>query len=203
MDNQMKRYIVHDTLEAYIEDLKTNKAYFFGWTTESRITRSIAQEPIKAGIYNRTVAMLQADDGITFSVNTGVHYEDVMELQFSDDFKDVTDLTVQEIVENPDGTFTTQEKTVSGQVMDLKPKNLPKAYRVQLRGIAYDPDTGDEVADVYWIFDKAMPDGNLEEIFAAGANKTQTVNFTAMVPIGGDSYGKYAIIPKNQPETSL
>ena len=200
MADEMKRYIIHDTMEAYIKDLETEKAYFFGWTTEGNVARAISQEPIKAGIYNKTVAILQADDGMTFSVTTGVHYEEVMELQMNSDFKSVTDLTIQEIVESADGTFTATEKTVSGQVMDLKAKNFPKVYQVQLRSIAYDPDSGEEVADIYWIFDKAMPDGNLEEAFTAGANKTQTINFTALVPVGSDSYGKYVVVPRNQPD---
>ena len=192
----MKRYIVHDVLEAYIEDMETQESYFLGWTTEGNVTRTINQEPIRAGIYNKVVGVIQTDEGMEFSVTTGVHYQEVMEMQMNSKFEAVTDLTVMDISESADGAFTATEKTVSGEVMDLKAKNLPKNYKVQLRSIAYDPDSGEEVADIYWIFDKAKPNGSLEEAFTAGQNKVQTIDFTALV--AGDSYGKYAIVPKAQ-----
>ena len=80
-----------------------------------------------------------------FSVTTGVHYQEVMEMQMNSKFEAVTDLTVMDISESADGAFTATEKTVSGEVMDLNAKNLPKNYKVQLRSIAYDPDSGEEV----------------------------------------------------------
>lgn len=194
--NTMKKYIVHDVLEAFIIDKETDESYFFGWTTEGNVSRTINQEPIRAGIYNKVVGVIQTDEGMEFSVTTGVHYQEAMELQMNSKFESVTDLTVMEVSQGVDGSFTATEKTVSGEVMDLKAKNLPKNYKVQLRSIAYDPDSNEEVADIYWIFEKARPNGSLEESFVAGSNKIQTIDFTAMV--AGDSYGQYAIVPKIQ-----
>ena len=193
-----KRYIIHDTLEAYIQDLDSGDAYFLGWTTEGNVTRSINQETIRAGIGNKAVGMIQSDEGFTFSVTTGVHYQEIMELQLNNTFESVNDLVIQEIVESADGTFTATEKTVSGEVIDLDSTKFPKNYKVQLRSVAYDPDSGKVVADIYWIFDKATPDGNLEESFSSANNKTQTINWTALVPTGSDSYGKFAIVPRDQ-----
>lgn len=194
----MKRYIIHDTLEAFLTDLSTGKTYFFGWTTEGNIERTVAQEPIKAGIYNKVVGILQSDDGMEFSVTTGVHYEEVMEIQMGSNFVPLSEMTIQAVTEDETGTFTAKEEAVTGQVMDLNAENLPKNYKVQLRTIAYDPDTNNEVADVYWIFDKATPDGNLSEVFSAGENKVQEVNFLGQVPIGSNSYGKYVVVPREE-----
>lgn len=196
MEGKTKRYIVHDTMEAFLRDLDTDEVFFFGWTTDANVTRSISQEEIKAGIYNKTVAVLQTDDGMEFSITTGVHYEDVMQIQLGSDFKPLTEVTVQEIEEEKDGTFKATEKKVTGDVMDLAAKALPKSYEVQLRSIAYDPDTNAEVADIYWLFHNAQPDGNLNESFSAGSNKTQEITFQAKTPQGEDTYGKYVVVPR-------
>lgn len=193
----MKRYIIHDTLEAFLTDLDTDKTYFFGWTTEGNIERTVEQEPIKAGIHNKVVGILQSDDGMSFSVTTGVHYEEVMEIQMGSEFKPLESLTIQRVVEQEDGTFISEDEEVTGQVMDLNSNNLPKNYKVQLRTIAYDPETNKEVADVYWIFDKATPDGNLSEVFSAGENKVQEINFMGQVPVGANSYGKYVVVARD------
>lgn len=200
MDNkQTKRYIVHDTLEAYL--VGGEKAYFFGWTTDGNVTRSITQEEIKGGIYNKTIAVLQTNDGMNFSVTTAIHHEEIMEIQMGSEFED-KETTIQKVTQERDGTFTATEETVTGTVMDLKADKLPRNYKVQLRTIAYDPDTNEEVADIYWIFDKATPDGNLNEVFSAGTNKTQEISFIAQTPIGSDSYGQYVIVPREGATTA-
>lgn len=190
-----KRYIIHDTLEAFLEDLDTGKTYFFGLTTSANINKSVAQEPIRAGLHNKIVGMIQSDEGLTFGVTVGVHYDDIYEIQMGNTFAEGT-ATIQKVTESADGTFTATEEEVTGDILDLDADKLPKNYKVQLHGIAYDPETNVVVADIYWIFDKALPDGNLEETFEAGTNKTSEVNFTAQVPRGSSSYGKYVVVPR-------
>ena len=197
-DKQTRRYLIHDTLEAYLVG-DDDKAYFFGWTTDGSITRTITQEEIKGGIYNKTIAVMQTNDGMEFGVTMAIHHEELMEIQMGSDFKEGK-VTVQEITQERDGSFTAEEKEVDAIVMDLNADTLPSNYKVQLRTIAYDPETHKEVADIYWVFDKATPDGNLNEVFNAGTNKTQEINFIAQTPLGSDSYGQYVIVPRKEEE---
>lgn len=195
----MKKYIIQDVLEAYIkEDTKedTNE-YFFGLATSANINRAISQEQLKAGIGNKTFYVMSVDDGITFSVTSGLHYADVYEIQTGQKFEAKTDLTWNSVVEASDGTLTVTEETAqAGDVLDFKANAFPKISEVQLRTIAYDVETGDVAADVIYVFPRALADGNLNEEFGAGANKTQELNFTALVDTKTDSYGKMMIIPR-------
>lgn len=199
---ETKRYIIHDTLEAFIEDLDSGDSYFIGYTTEGNITRTISQEEIKAGIHNKTIAIIQSDDGMEFSVTTGIHYEDIMELQLGSSFERDAEVEIMEIEEDRDGSFTATPKTVTGDIIDLSAENMPKAYKTQLRSIAYDPETMKVVADIYWIFENAQPDGNLNETFGAATNKTQEITFKAKTPIGSDSYGICAFVPREDGSAS-
>lgn len=194
-----KKYIIHDVLEAFLEDTDTTDTYFFGATTSSSVEKAVSQEMIKAGINNKTIGMIQADDGMTFSVTTGLHYNDVYELQFGKKFEESAEIEVQEITEAEDGTTTATSKTVSGDLLDLSAESLPKNHKVQLKTVVYDPDTNVVVADLYWIFSKAISDGNLADTFEPGSNKTNELNFTCLVPLNGSSYGQLAIVPREQP----
>lgn len=191
-----KRYIIHDTLEAFLQDLDSNKNYFFGLTTTANVNKSVTQEPIRAGLHNKIVGMIQSDDGITFGVTVGMHYDDVYEIQLGNTFAEGM-ATIQKVTESADGTFTVTEEEVNGNILDLDADKLPKNYKVQLHGIAYDPETNVIVADIYWIFNKALPNGNLEETFEAGTNKTTEITFTAQVPTGSSSYGQYVVVPRS------
>ena len=191
----MKKYVIHDTLEAYIKE-GTNER-FFGLTTGANISKSITQEELKAGIHNKTFYVLSVDDGMKFSVTTGLHYQDVYEIQTGQKFEAKSDIITHKIVEASDGTITATEETAqAGEILEFVAGSFPKNAHVQLRTIAYDVATSKVAADVYYIFPQAMADGNLNEDFGAGANKTQEINFTAMVPVGKESYGQMIIIPR-------
>lgn len=194
----MKKYIIHDTLEAYLKE--GDKEYFFGLTTGGNVSKAVTQEQLRAGIHNKVFAVLSVDDGMTFSVTTGLHYRDVYEIQTGQKFEPSTTLTVQDVKELPDGTLEVAEKaTLAGDVLEFKSSTLPKIADAQLRTIAYDKDTNEIVADIYYIFPKSQPDGNLNEDFSAGANQTQEINFTVLAD-ENDSYGKIMIIPREQPD---
>jgi hypothetical protein len=85
---------------------------------------------------------------------------------------------------------------VTGQILDLDSTAFPINYKVQLHGIGYDPDTNQVVCDIYWLFDKAMPDGAINFNGAKSTNATEDVRFTAQTPIGSNSYGKYVVVPR-------
>lgn len=195
----LKKYVIHDTLHAYIKEGDNDR--YFGLTTASNISKSVTQEELKAGIHNKTFYVMNIDDGMKFSVTTGLHYQDVYEIQTGQKFEAKSDITTHKIVESPDGTITATEETLqAGEVLEFTSGSFPKNSHVQLRTIAYDIKTGRIAADVYYIFPQAMADGNLNEDFGAGTNKTQEISFTAMVPEGKDSYGQMIVIPRNQTE---
>ena len=191
----MKRYLVQDVLEAYIESDNGN-SYFYGLTTEASITRNMTQELIKAGIGSKVVGTLNESDGYTITITTGLFYEDTPELQIGEEFKSVSEIQVYDVVEKEDGTFTATPKTVAGNAIELEADAIPKNAKLQLRTIAYDPDTQDVVAEIFWIFDKVAPAGEFSQTFGMGQNNVQEITFNALVPKGKTSYGRYVIVPK-------
>lgn len=194
----MAKYIIHDTLEAYL--VENDNEYFFGLTTAGSVNKAVSQELLRAGIHNKVFGVLSVDDGMTVSITTGLHYKDVYELQTGSKFKENASVKVHKITEEADGTFTaTETEELVGDVLEFKAGRLPKTVKAQLRTIAYDKDTNEVVADLYYVFPKLLPDGNLNEEFTAGANQTQVINFSAMAD-KDDSYGKLIIIPREEEE---
>lgn len=190
----MKKYIIHDTLEAYLKE--GDNEYFFGLTTGANISKTVTQDMLRAGIHNKVIGVLSVDDGMTFSITTGLHYRDVYELQTGQKFTENSEVTIQEIAEEEDGSFVATASTMlTGDVLDFTASSLPKVVDAQLRTICYDKDTNEVVADLYYVFPKAQPDGNLNEDFSAGDNQTQEISFTALSD-KDDSYGKVIIIPR-------
>lgn len=191
-----KTYLVKDALEVFFESIN-GKNYFLGLTTESSIARNMEQEIIKAGIGSKTVGVLSSDDGWEVGVTTGLYYEDIAELQLGNEFEQVTDIEIMDVIEGEDGEITATQETVSGNVIELEADAFPKAGKLQLHTIAHDEDNN-VVADIYYIFYKAMPDGNFEQTFGMGENNIQEVNFTPITPKGKKSYGRYIIVPRDQ-----
>ena len=191
----MKKYVIQDTLEAYLK--QGEQEFFFGLTTAGNISKSVSQEQLKAGIGNKTFFVLSIDDGMTVSVTTGLSYAEVYEIQTGQVFEAATDLKWNKVVEASDGTLTiTPVETAAGDILDFKAGTFPKVVNAEFRTIAYDIESGEVAADIIYVFPKLMPDGNLSEEFGAGANKTQEINFTALVDIATNSYGKMLIIPR-------
>lgn len=190
----MKKYVIHDTLEAFAKEGSSD--YFFGLTTAANINKTITQEILRAGIGNKAFYVMNMDGDFTFNITTGLHYQEVYEMQTGQKFEPSSAITVHKIAEALDGTITvTEEATLVGEVLEFEAGGFPKAMNVQLRTIAYNVDTQEKVADIYYVFPKAVPDGNINEAFGAGANKTTEIAFTALVPTGKTSYGQMIIVP--------
>lgn len=195
----MKSYLIHDTLEAFLK--ADTDLYFFGMTTNGNINKAVNQEQIRAGIGNNVVAIMSTENEMDFSITVGLHYHEIYEIQSGQKFQDaVIDATIQDVtVDEATGEVTATETTVTGDVLDFKADSFPKNYFVQLKTIVYDPDTNEVVADLYFIFDKALPDGALSEAFEA-SNKTSEINFMAQVD-GAGNYSKVIVVPRDQPVT--
>lgn len=86
---------------------------------------------------------------------------------------------------------------VTGDILSLDSKAFPKSYYVEMHTIGYDPDTMEVICDIYWIFNKALPNGSLQEAYEAGRQVGSDVEFTAMLRAGETEYGKYVVIPRN------
>lgn len=189
-----KTFIVKDVLEAYIKS-ENGKAYFYGLTTESSIVRNMTQELIRAGIGSKVVGTINDSEGYDINITTGLHYEDTLEIQIGEEYKAVTDLSVQKIVEDVDGTITATPETVVGNAIELEANAVPKNCELQLRGIAYDPDDNSIACEIFWIFPKVSPSGEFTQSYGMGTNNVQELSFKALVPKGSTSYGKYVIVP--------
>jgi len=188
----VKHYLIHDTCEAFLK--VDNNLYFFGMTTNANINKSVNQEKIYAGIGNKAVAVVQSQNEMDFTITTGLHYNEVYEIQSGQKFESSTAITISDVEIGADGTITETESTVAGDVLDFKADSFPKNHHVQLHTIVYDPDTNEVVADLYFIFKKALPSGALAEAFQAG-NKTTEIAFSALVDEDGN-YGQVVIVPR-------
>ena len=190
----MKKYVIHDVLEAYAKEGDSD--YFFGLTTAANINKTITQEILRAGIGNKAFYVINMDGDFTFDITAGLHYQEVYEMQTGQKFEASSEITYHKIEEGVNGEVTVaEETTAAGEVLEFEAGSFPKSMHVQLRTIAYDVDTQEKAADILYVFPKAVPDGNINEAFGAGANKTTDITFTALVPTGKTSYGQMIIIP--------
>lgn len=190
----MKHYLIHDTLEAFLK--AGDDLYFFGMTTNGNINKAVNQEQIRAGIGNNVVAVMSTDNEVDFSITTGLHYHEVYEIQTGQKFVESADVEVQDVsIDATTGVVTATEKTVTADVLDIKADSFPANHSVQLRSIVYDPDTNKVVADIFFTFDRSLPDGALSEAFESG-NKTSEISFMAQVDADGN-YGKVIVVPRD------
>jgi hypothetical protein len=97
-----------------------------------------------------------------------------------------------------DGTVVTvvYPSTVTAQILDLNSKTFPKNYYVELHTIAWDIDKNTVVADIYWVFEKAMPNGGLTASYEAGKGNGDDITFTAQCKVGSSSFGKYLTVAR-------
>jgi hypothetical protein len=84
---------------------------------------------------------------------------------------------------------------VTGQILSLRSDKFPKNYSVELRTIAIDNETNEQIADLFWVFKKAQPDGGLKASLKAGSNANDEITFTALLPGDDKEYGKYIVVP--------
>lgn len=85
---------------------------------------------------------------------------------------------------------------VTGEVLDLRSDKFPNAHYIEMHTIGYDAETNEVACDIYYVFHKALPDGNINASYAAGQNKGNEVSFTALLPVGSKEYGKYIVVPR-------
>lgn len=88
------------------------------------------------------------------------------------------------------------ESDVTGEILDLRSDAYPVAHATQLKTVAYDLNTNKIVADIYYIFPKAQPDGGINAQYQAGQNMKDEITFTAQLATGSKSYGKYVVVPR-------
>lgn len=93
-------------------------------------------------------------------------------------------------------TVLYSKESTTAQVLTIDSKKFPKNYYVELHTIAVDVDTNAVIADVYWIFNKALPNGALSGNYEAGTNASNEVEFTAQLLAGSTEYGKYVVVPR-------
>lgn len=86
--------------------------------------------------------------------------------------------------------------SVTGEALSLDSKKFPKNYYVELHTIAYNPNSNEVVADLYYVFNKALPNGGLSQQFQAGQSVTDEVEFTCGLLTGSTEYGKYIVVPR-------
>lgn len=85
---------------------------------------------------------------------------------------------------------------VTADALLLDSKKFPTNYALELHTIAYDVDTNDIVADVYWAFNKVSANGALNAQYDAGKNNGDDIEFSVSLPMGSTEYGYYAVVPK-------
>lgn len=193
---QVVDYLLRDVLEVYVKDLEGNE-YFFGLTTNSNVSRSATKTLIKGGIGAPVVATLSVDDGFEITVDSALYTSELLELRLGGTF-DPRNISIIDASIDENGLTVATPKEVKGNVIDLEFGMFPKAVELQLHTVAYDRNTNEIAADVYWSFYKAIPDANFEQSFNMDENNTQSVVFTAMKADGVDMYGQYIIVPRDQ-----
>jgi hypothetical protein len=85
---------------------------------------------------------------------------------------------------------------VTGDILSLDSKAFPKNYYVEMHTIGYNVETNEVACDVYWIFNKALPDGGLQAAYEAAKGNGNDIKFTAQLNIGSNEYGKYIVVPR-------
>lgn len=86
------------------------------------------------------------------------------------------------------------EKEVTGSILEMEVEEIPKVHGITIHTIAYDPDTNEILADLYFKFDKVLGDGNLS-LALQGATKSITEISAKILPIAG-SFGKYIVVDR-------
>ena len=90
-------------------------------------------------------------------------------------------------------SYLVTNATVS--VLPFVADKYPTAKHIQLHGIAYDPKTNIVVADIYYDFKLALPDGNVDRAYGKGSNTPDSVTFTTLEDDSGN-YGEYYVIAR-------
>lgn len=97
-----------------------------------------------------------------------------------------------------DSTFVFWKEEVQGKRISIDATKYSQKYRCEMRTIAYDVDTAEVIADIYFIFPEVLPSGEWEISLENGTVYTPEISFDALNPIGSDEIGEILIVPRNQ-----
>lgn len=123
-----------------------------------------------------------------------VQKEDNTELEGTyDEVKNVITATGLEVGEFARVIYETDEET---EVLPLDSKKFPKNYEVELHTVAYDPETQVIVGDIYWKFNRCLPNGEINAGYEGAKSNGDSMKFTALVPKHRDEYGQYIYIKR-------
>ena len=191
------------------------------------------------GIGMKSIAVLQSEKEVSFSVSTLTHSDQVWLMQSGSDVVSGT-YTVQQnetaqcisgkftIKGTPTGTtcividkngvqtagtIALKEVTatapidgdwytliystaIPGTSISFDSQKFPKAYYIEFHTICYNTD-GAIVADAYYIWNKAIGDGNLAGTFDGGKNTGDVIKFTALTPFNNTEIGRYVLLPRS------
>lgn len=84
-----------------------------------------------------------------------------------------------------------EEATTTADILALGSSAFPKTVNLILHTIAYDPDTDEVLADIWWDITNASPDGNIDLSYAVASNTVTNATFRALDVAG--SYGSYIV----------
>lgn len=88
-------------------------------------------------------------------------------------------------------------------VLPIDAKKFPKYFYTELHTIAHDTIRNIVVADIYWVFDRTLPDGNINANYEAGKHNAQEINLKATTPLNGSEYGRYIVVPRMEAIKSI
>lgn len=103
-------------------------------------------------------------------------------------------VTITGAVEGTTYIVSYQEQVTTADVLDLASDAFPETVNLILHTIAYDIDTDEVLADIWWDITNASPDGNLDLAYANGTNTITNATFRALDADG--SYGSYIVVAR-------
>lgn len=83
-----------------------------------------------------------------------------------------------------DEVIIVYEQEVTGDIVKYGSKDFPKPKEIHLHTIAYNPENEKVVADIYYVFKRALPSGTFEETFASSPNSDE-IQFEALEDADG------------------
>lgn len=87
------------------------------------------------------------------------------------------------------------QTAVTGNVLEFKTDSYPKVHGITLQTIAYDVDTNEVVADLYFNFERVLGDGSLSLALSGATNSVAEIT-ARVLPTNGNLFGKYIVVPR-------
>ena len=94
-----------------------------------------------------------------------------------------------------DKIVVTYYEEVTGKRIQFDAAKFAKSYRLELRTIAYDLDSAEVYSDIYFIFENAIPSGDMSFSLESGSVVTPELTFSILSPKGTTVMGEmYEIV---------